>query len=281
MLSERIVLSMSHLLSVGPIEPSRLSRVRLEGWLAAHPPRTVREFADRVFARSIQLRDDVADADLRTLLLNRHSFLVRLDEALEGGAVASLLLDALRLCWVFRRHGIPRRELEDQVRPYAEQILRSVDAWREPERSVVHYWAGRLGWCAVPPRLLDPDEGADARAAALLLDCDYGETPIERRLAPLQAGLLRLAQSETDLAPSATLIAEALLVETALKPPIPERLEGLAAHLIALQQVDGGFVAPEGFGRGGRHHAACLALVALSRAQAVLPKTPADERKLG
>lgn len=281
MFFERIVLSMSNLLSFGPTESSRLSRARLEGWLAAHPPRTVGEYADRVFARSVQSRDEAAEVELRALLLDRHTFLVRLETALDEGAVASLLQDALRLCWVFRRNGIPSFELEDRVRPYAEQLLRSVDAWREPERSTFYYWAGRLGWCDVPPRLLEPEEAAEVRAAALLHDCDFGETPVERQVAPLQAALLRVAQGETELPPSATLIADALLVETALKPPIPGRLEDLTARLIALQQVDGGFVATEGFGPGGRHHAACLAIVALSRAQDVLRQGRRDERKLG
>src|SRR5688572_24825024 len=95
----------------------RLSRIRLEGWLSLHPPESIPDYVDRVFARTVQASDPYGDAELSSLLIDRQRVLDRLLGELRVGAVCSHLVDALRLAWVFRRHGIPRHELESAVAP--------------------------------------------------------------------------------------------------------------------------------------------------------------------
>src|SRR5687768_11987802 len=110
----------------------RLARIRLEGWLSLHRPESIADYVDRVFARTVQVSDPYGDAELSSLLFDRGRFLERLLEELRVGAVCSHLVDALRLAWVFRRHGIPRHELEAAVSPLVERFESAADAWEEP-----------------------------------------------------------------------------------------------------------------------------------------------------
>jgi hypothetical protein len=106
--------------------------------------------------------------------------------------------------------------------------------------------------------------------AALLRQCDYGETAIPRSQATLHPGLLR-ALDDTEPSPAAMLVAGTLWVETALEPTSISACERIGNRLIELQDADGGFPG------GSRHRATCVALVALSRVQAALP----HDRNLG
>ncbi len=254
----------SNLLSAGP--PVRLARLRLEGWLSEHRPVSIPDYADRVFARTVQVRDAYADAEVAALLIDRRRFLIPLLAGLGGGAVCSYLVDALRLAWVFRRHELPAHELEPVVAPLVERLAPAAEAWSEPARSDLFYWAGRLGW-ADSTGFCEPDGlGSLCDLATSLRQCDYGETRIGRTQAALQAGLLRAVREEAEPGVTGMLLAGTLWVETAVVPPSEEQLEWLTDRLIMLQGADGGFPG------ASPHRASCVALVALSRTQAILSR---------
>jgi hypothetical protein len=251
----------------------RIARIRLEGWLSLHRPTSIPDYVDRVFARTVQVRDAYADAELSSLLVDRARFVDRLVHELKEGVVCSHLVDALRLTWVFRRHGIPRHELEFIVAPLVERFESAADAWDEPERSDFFYWAGRLGWSGFSAAPFEAERKPLCDLAELLRRCDYGETRLERAQASLHSSLLKAVLDDTESSPAATamLLAGTLWVESALDTPSAPHQEELAKRLFALQDDEGAFPG------ASRHRASCVALVALSRSQGSLP----TDRNLG
>jgi hypothetical protein len=264
---------MTHRLDIGGVS---LARLRLERYLATARPVRLSDYIDRLLARTTQLRDAYSEADLRALLLERRSPAEELVSSLANGFVCSHLIDALRLAYLFRRHGIPRHELEEVVRPFARQLRDAVDAWRAPDRSRFLYWARRLGWEHARAETEELDEfssgarrepkaseggwtgfagsGSD-ELDALLFACDFGEAGLPRsRLVQVD---LHARVLEARIA-SPGLLAKALILETAADPREEAPQARLTSRLLALQEPSGGF---------GSHGAACLAVVGLSRVQ--------------
>jgi hypothetical protein len=174
--------------------------------------------------------------------------------------------------WAWKRLGGDAGRILALLEPSARVLIAREGEVPEPTRSAVLYWAHRAGLCERWPDGPPPD-GARALAYhhthAIFHATLFGEDPVARGTVVTALDALDRAMADPALGDDADLVGEALLCEAAVCPVDVERVRGLAGRLTALATPDGSL------GAGAlafdlRHHATCVAVLALHRAAAAL-----------
>lgn len=251
-----------------------MSRDALLDALRARPPRTLLAHADRLLLAS------VADPlDERASLLSRASTIVSHAHTLsEGGALFAELTTLLVLTALYVENDAPAGEqLRIFLAPFCLAARPTMEARREPERSVALHWQerARLGkpfTVGAAPR--DDVMALYHWAHVVFYETHYGALPLDKaahaaaRLMRAQAALTsaRALLSRIE-EPNADCVAEVLLANECMRPHVDGALrEALHATLGSMQQADGTLDMPDDADPEARHHAMVVTALAVALA---------------
>jgi hypothetical protein len=251
-----------------------LSRDALFDALRARPPRTLLAHADRLLLAS------VADPlDERVSLLSRADNIVVHAKALEeGGSLFGELTTLLVLTALYVEHDAPAgEELRIFLAPFCLAARATVEARREPERSVYLHWQQRAGLGKAFTVGAAPNDDVVALyhwAHVVFFETHYGALPLHtmagdaarsiRAQAALTSARALLSRIEE---PNADCVGEVMLANECMRPHVDVAFrDALRATLGAMQQPDGTLDMPDDADPEARHHAMVVAALALALA---------------
>jgi hypothetical protein len=240
----------------------------LRTWVWAHPPWSLRTYSDRALALTLQPPEHRDERDLARLVRGAPKLL---EACRRAGAAGRLHLDmasALVAAWALSRHGVDVTALMSLLRGHLPNVATTAQAWPEPQRSVLFYWAERLGLHDPVPPGPSPEHPMlslyhDLHLA--LYRTAYGERSIPRAQCEPPASSIRAALASEHARRDPDAAAEALMVELSLTPRDDAYVEQLTRRILRAQRSDGGFADPADPDPPAAHHTACVALVTLSR----------------
>ena len=229
-------------------------RHALQTWLTAHPPLSLRDWADRCVLHAMLPPGDWRDADRAHQRTAQPGLADAVEGVLESDVLCTHLTSAMAVVWALRQTGenAPRHR---EVLRLACTVAGCAGAWREPFRSVFHRWSKRLPEIPGHPWADPLQEPVDSESLADML------------MARTHGGLSKLRPPDSGWYDALTIgppVARA--ARLCLLPLSDPRMR--PAILSTFTDFDG-LGAHGGAGFRDDHRAVCRALLGLARLDAV------------